>query len=32
MGALEIVQAAIAFHIVWLCLETVAALYPGPET
>jgi hypothetical protein len=32
MGALEIVQVAIAFHIVWLCLETGAALYPGPET
>jgi len=28
MGALGIVRAAIVFHIVWLCLETVAALYP----
>jgi len=31
-GALGIVEGAIAFHIVWLCLETGAALYPGPET
>src|SRR6266403_5449912 len=28
MGALGIVRSAIVFHIVWLCLETVAALYP----
>jgi len=28
MGALGIVRVAIMFHIVWLCLETVAALYP----
>jgi predicted Abi (CAAX) family protease len=28
MGALGIVRAAMVFHIVWLCLETVAALYP----
>src|SRR3979490_3042249 len=28
MGALGIVRVAIAFHIVWLCLETFAALYP----
>ena len=28
MGALGIVRAAIVFHIVWFCLETVAALYP----
>ena len=29
MGALGMVRFAIAFHIVWLCLESVAALYPG---
>ena len=28
MGALAIVEVAIAFHLVWLCLETIAALYP----
>jgi len=28
MGALGIVRVAIAFHIVWLSLETLAALYP----
>ena len=28
MGALGMVRAAIAFHIVWLCLETFAALCP----
>ena len=28
MGALGIVRVAIAFHLVWLCLETFAALYP----
>ena len=28
MGALGIVQAAIAFHVVWLCLETFAAVHP----
>ena len=28
MGALGIVRFAIAFHIVWLCLETFAAVYP----
>jgi hypothetical protein len=28
MNALGIVRVAIAFHVVWLCLETVAALYP----
>lgn|ERR1700676_4154 len=28
MGALGIVRVSIAFHIVWLCLETFAALYP----
>jgi predicted Abi (CAAX) family protease len=28
MGALGIVRAAITFHLVWLCLETFAALYP----
>jgi hypothetical protein len=26
MGALGIVRAAIAFHVVWFCLEAVAAL------
>jgi predicted Abi (CAAX) family protease len=31
MGALGIVRVAIAFHIVWLCLETIAALYPAPR-
>ena len=30
MGALGIVRVAITFHIVWLCLETIAALYPAP--
>jgi hypothetical protein len=30
MGALGIVQAAIAFHLVWLCLETFATLYRDP--
>ena len=30
MGALGIVQVAIAFHFVWLCLETFAALYRDP--
>src|ERR1700704_3720124 len=28
MGTLGIVRVAIAFHIVWFCLETIAALYP----
>jgi hypothetical protein len=28
MGALGIVRAAIAFHLVWFCLESFAALYP----
>jgi hypothetical protein len=28
MGALAIVEVVIAFHLVWLCLETIAALYP----
>jgi len=28
MEALAIVEVAIAFHLVWLCLETIAALYP----
>src|SRR5258705_12529231 len=27
MGALGTVRVAIAFHVVWLCLETFAALY-----
>src|SRR5712671_1727081 len=31
MGALAIVEGAIAFHIAWLCLETFAALYPDPS-
>jgi hypothetical protein len=31
MGALGIVRVAIAFHLVWLCLETIAALYPDPS-
>ena len=31
MGALGIVRLAIAFHFVWLCLETFAALYPDPS-
>ncbi len=31
MGALAFVRAAIAFHFVWLCLETFAALYPDPS-
>jgi branched-subunit amino acid permease len=30
MGALGIVRVAIAFHLAWLCLETIAALYPNP--
>src|SRR3981189_687272 len=29
MGALGLVRAAITFHVVWLCLETIAALYPS---
>ncbi|MCU1239882.1 MAG: hypothetical protein JWO71_608 [Candidatus Acidoferrum typicum] len=31
MGALGIVRVSIAFHILWLCLETFAALYPDPS-
>jgi hypothetical protein len=31
MGALAMVRVAIAFHFVWLCLETFAALYPDPR-
>jgi hypothetical protein len=31
MGALGIVRVAITFHVVWLCLETLAALYPDPS-
>src|ERR1700704_2445766 len=31
MGALGIVRAAIAFHLVWFCLESFAALYPDPS-
>ena len=30
MGALGMVRAAIAFHVVWLGLETLAALVPDP--
>ncbi|HEV7595726.1 MAG TPA: hypothetical protein VGO33_12075 [Gemmatimonadaceae bacterium] len=30
MGALAIVRIAIAFHFVWLSLETFAAVYPEP--
>ena len=29
MGSLGIVRGAITFHVVWLCLETFAALYPS---
>lgn len=32
MNALGIVRAAIAFHFIWLCLETVAALYSDSDT
>ena len=31
MGSLGIVRVAIAFHFVWLCIETFAALYPDPS-
>jgi hypothetical protein len=31
MGALGMVRVAIAFHLVWLGLETFAALYPDPS-
>ena len=31
MGALGVVRVAITFHVVWLCLETFAALYPDPN-
>ena len=31
MGAFGIVRVSITFHIVWLCLETSAALYPDPS-
>ena len=31
MGAVGVVRMAIAFHFVWLCLETFAALYPDPS-
>src|SRR5712672_4116813 len=31
MGALGLVRAAIAFHCLWLGLETFAALYPDPS-
>jgi hypothetical protein len=29
MGALGILRVAITFHVVWLCLETFAAVYPS---
>ena len=29
MGSLGIVRGAITFHVVWLSLETFAALYPS---
>ena len=32
MGALGMVRVAIAFHFVWFCLETFAALYPNRAT
>ena len=32
MGALGIVRVSIAFHISWLCLETLAALCPDPSS
>jgi predicted Abi (CAAX) family protease len=32
IGALAIVRVAIVFHLVWLCLETFAAVYPNPAT
>jgi hypothetical protein len=31
MGAFGIVRIAIAFHLVWLCLETLAAVYSDPS-
>src|SRR5260221_6146456 len=31
MAALGIVRVAIAFHLIWLCLDTFAALYPDPS-
>ena len=31
MGAFGIVRIAIAFHLVWLSLETLAAVYPDPS-
>src|ERR1700687_817814 len=31
MGVLGIVRMAIAFHSLWLCLETFAALLPAPS-
>ncbi|MCU1268160.1 MAG: hypothetical protein JWM21_4478 [Acidobacteria bacterium] len=31
MGSLGIVRVAIAFHLVWFCLEAFAALYPDPS-
>jgi hypothetical protein len=30
MGALGVVLVSITFHSVWICLETIAALYPDP--
>jgi hypothetical protein len=31
MGALEMVWAAIAFHLVWFCMEAFAALWSDPR-
>src|SRR5882672_4026987 len=31
MGALGILRVAIAFHVVWFCLETFAAVYRDPK-
>jgi hypothetical protein len=31
MGALRMVLVAVAFHVTWLGLEAVAALYPDPR-
>ena len=31
MGSFGTVRVAITFHVLWLCLETFAALYPDPS-
>jgi hypothetical protein len=31
IGAIGTVRVAITFHCIWLCLETFAAVYPGPS-